>query len=73
MKDESKFQLMGYTTFLWTVPISPGDGGKFDAFATAKKDNASDMGSLTLYDGMTNFDWDPRFEILLGSRSNDFG
>ena len=31
MKEESKFKLMGYTTFLWTVPIIPGNGGKFDA------------------------------------------
>ena len=56
MKDESKFQLMGYTTFLWTVPISPGGGRKFDEFATAKEENASDIGSFTLYNGVTNFD-----------------
>ena len=73
MKEESKFKLMGYTTFLWTVPITPGNGGKSNAFATAKEDNASDIGSFTLYDGMVNFDWDPRLKILPGSSSNDFG
>ena len=61
MKEESKFQLMGHTSFLWTVPITSGNGGKF---------NSSN-------EGMTNFGVKLTIgflglRILPRSESNDF-